>query len=119
MVNKTEIIEKLKRNQGIKDDSQDELLNDIIDDAIAHYMAIASRLEGSRVIEVPEDHAFMITDVASRRYVRRGSEGMNSESVDGYQATYSEAERDFSAYIDLLEDRYSEGRENEGRVTFY
>lgn len=120
-VNKSEVLEKLKRRHSIIDENQDDVLNDIIDDTISHYLAIANQLSGETKEEVPERHTFIITDVASKRYVRRGSEGMEVERVDQYQAQYSSPVSDFDEYMLILENEYmpNEDSEKKGKVTFY
>lgn len=119
MIDREALKEKLKRRHGILDDLQDDLLDDIIEDTMMHYLAIANRLSDDAVDTVPIRHSFIIADVASIRYIRRGSEGMEIERVDGYQATYKPSESDFSAYYDILDSEYSSDSENSGRLTFY
>lgn len=117
-VNNSEVLEKLKRRHGVIDDEQDKKLNDAIDDAIAHYLAIASDLSNESKEEVPEKHTFMITNVASKYYVRSGSEGMTSERVDQYQAQYSDDY--YAEYMSLLESEYASVEDlGKGKVTFY
>lgn len=88
-------LDKLKRRLGITDEAQDELLLDLISDAEAYFKAF------TRSIDVPQAYKFIIREVALKLYNRKGSEGMESESVDGYSVKY--ASDLFSDYLELLE----------------
>ncbi|UPQ86424.1 phage head-tail connector protein [Ignavigranum ruoffiae] len=87
-------IDKIKRRLGIKDTLQDDLLGDLIEDAEAQFLAIT----GAEA--VLSKYSFIITDVVCMRYARKGSEGVKSESVDGYSVTYDTD--DFNSYMWLL-----------------
>lgn len=101
-INEIKVLEKLKRRHGIVDALQDELLEDIIEDTMAHYLAIAGEVAGVAVEAIPVDHSFIIVDVASKRYIRRGSEGLTIERVDQYQAQYEEPSKDFAEYMSII-----------------
>lgn len=119
MISESDLKNKLKRKHGISGNEQDELIEDILSDTIDHYLAIVNQLSDQAITTVPQKHSFIISDVASIRYVRRGSEGMEVERVDGYQAHYQSAKHDFDSYLGIMEKEYkSNGRES-GRVTFY
>ena len=66
-----------------------------------------SRLEQSllEVVEIPEELEYILTECAIARFNRIGSEGMESESMDGHTAKYvdkdlSDYEHAIQAYID-------------------
>lgn len=120
-INKLEILEKLKRRHGIVGNLQDELLTDFIDDTVDHYLAIASDLAGVVKEQVPSGHSFIITDVASKRYIRRGSEGLTIERVDQYLAQYEEPTKDFAEYLSIMQNMYEDKKDagDKGRVVFY
>ena len=68
-----------------------------------------SRLEQSllEVIEIPEELEYVLTECTIARYNRIGSEGMESESMDGHSAKYvdrdlSDYEGEIQSYIDSL-----------------
>ncbi|MDK7187931.1 phage head-tail connector protein [Facklamia hominis] len=88
-------LDKLKRRLGITDDLQDTLLTDLYEDAESYFKALTG------ASEVASTYAFIIREVALKLYNRKGSEGMASESVDGYSVSY--ASDLFSDYMDLLE----------------
>ena len=87
-------LDRIKRRLGIVDALQDDLINDLIDDAHAQFMAIT---DADMVLP---KYNFIISEVVILRYNRKGSEGMKSESVDGYSVTYETD--DFNAYMWLL-----------------
>lgn len=92
------LIKKLKRRLGIEetDTQEDALLTDIIEDAQAHFKALTG------VTDIEPKFDFIILDVADMRYNRKGSVGMQSESVDGYSVTWKDAESDFKPYWSIL-----------------
>lgn len=107
-------LDKLKRRLGIDpdDNSQDELLEDLYEDAEQHF----TLLTGAEVIS--EKYTFIIRDVTAIRYNRKGSEGMNSEAVDGYSVSYDTGKHDFAAYISIIESDFELGAARRGRVYF-
>ena len=113
-------LDKIKRRLGIEDAQQDDLLNDLIDDAESHFRLLTKKT-GAEDIIVPA-YDFIIRDVVAMRYNRKGSEGMKSESVDGYSTTYSDAMDDFKPYRDLLERDFnlidSDSYREKGKVKF-
>ena len=108
-------IKKIKRRLGIEDDLQDELIIDLVADASAIFMTI------TKSSFIPGKYTFMIEDVAYKLYNRKGSEGITSESIDGYTAQYSSGLYD--DYMDILVRDFNlddDGSERKaGRVMFY
>lgn len=88
-------LEKIKRRLGIEDNLQDELLTDLIEDTMSHFKVLTG------VDTIEDKYSFIVRDVAVLRYNRKGSEGMSSESVDGYSTSY--IQEDFKQYMDILE----------------
>ena len=120
-INKQEIIGKLKRRHSIVDDEQDDFLEDIIDEVVAYYLAIANDISDKEVEEVPEKHSFIIRGVGSKQFVRRGSEGLEQETVDGYRATY--VQNDFAEYLSFIEALHkpenNEEENGKGKLVFF
>lgn len=116
-INRTEVIERLKRRHSIIDDIQEEFLEDVVDEVTAYYLAIANEVSDKAVTEVPEKHSFIIRGVASKQYTRRGSEGLEEETVDGYKATY--VKNDFSEYQSFILTEYTpESDDKRGKAVF-
>ena len=106
-------LDKLKRRLGISDTTQDDLLNDLLEDAQSYFIAIT----GASTVETR--YEFIINDVTAKLYNRKGSEGMESESVDGYSTSY--AQDLFSDYVGILERDFGLNDEyrQKGRVFLY
>lgn len=88
-------LEDVKTLLGIEGTDRDDLLNLIIQNAERQLLG---RLVVSDVQfqAVPDDLQWIVTEVAVIRYNRIGSEGMSSESVEGYSASYRD--NDFAPY---------------------
>ena len=106
-------LDKLKRRLGISDTTQDDLLNDLLEDAQSYFIAIT----GANAVDTR--YEFIINDVTAKLYNRKGSEGMESESVDGYSTSY--AQDLFSDYMGILERDFGLNDEyrQKGRVFLY
>lgn len=115
------ILLKVKRIQGKQsnDTKEDEALLEIIKDVIKHFKVYVGLSVDANVDDTWD---FIITDVAIKQYNRRGSEGMKSESVDGYSVSYDESIDDFAKYVAILRgvfDLPSEGVARKGRMWYY
>lgn len=107
-------LDKLKRRLGIElsETDQDELLIDLWEDAEQHFKL----LSGANTID--EKYTFIIRDVTAIRYNRKGSEGMNSESVDGYSASYDTGKHDFDDYLSIIDKDFNLAEARRGKVRF-
>lgn len=115
------ILLKVKRIQGKPgiDTQEDEALLEIIKDVIKHFKVYVGLPVDAKVEDTWD---FIITDVAIKQYNRRGSEGMKSESVDGYSVSYDESIDDFAKFSALLRGAFdlpSEGVARKGRMWYY
>lgn len=106
-------IYNLKKRLGIHHLNEDDRIEVVVDDAIDHFKLLTG------ADEVEKKYHFIIRDVAAARYARKGSEGMSSESVDGYSANYIHA--DFEPYMDLLDRDFhlSKDTARKGRVMYW
>lgn len=93
------MLDKLKRRLNIADDEQDQLLQDLLVDAKAHFLLLTKEQS------VGPQFEFIIVDVAAARYNRKGSEGLAKEVVDGYTSEY--IHHDFEPYIELLDGYFN------------
>lgn len=89
---------KIKRRLGIAPDDtkEDGLLADLVDDAESYFKT----LTGS--VEISPKYNFMIENVVYKLYGRKGSEGVTSETVDGYAVTYEDWDNLFKPYMAIL-----------------
>ncbi|CYY87980.1 phage head-tail connector protein [Streptococcus suis] len=89
---------KIKRRLGIPadDTAEDALLEDLIEDAESYFKLLTT----SSVVD--SKYHFMIENVVYKLYGRKGSEGVTSETVDGYSVTYQEWDNLFKPYMAIL-----------------
>lgn len=115
------ILKKIKKIRGIPDadTTEDEAILEIVEDVMKHFKAYV----GLKMSEgVSDDWSFIISDVVFKQYNRRGSEGMRSESVDGYSVNYEESENDFKKFDPILRQHFEmpvKGIARKGRIWFY
>ena len=107
---------KIKRRLGIAQDdtAENDLLADLVDDAESYFKT----LTGS--VEIDSKYNFMIENVVYKLYGRKGSEGVTSETVDGYSVTYQEWDNLFKPYMAILNKDFGlDGSQRQkGKVTF-
>lgn len=91
-------LERIKRRLGIDetDDHEDNLLEDLVNDAESYFKG----LTGSATVD--PKYNFMIENVVYKLYGRKGSEGVTSETVDGYSVTYQDWDNLFKPYMAIL-----------------
>ena len=107
---------KIKRRLGIAQDdtAENDLLADLVDDAESYFKT----LTGS--VEIGSKYNFMIENVVYKLYGRKGSEGVTSETVDGYSVTYQDWDNLFKPYMAILNKDFGlDGSlRQKGKVTF-
>lgn len=107
---------KIKRRLGIAQDdtAENDLLADLVDDAESYFKT----LTGSA--EIGSKYNFMIENVVYKLYGRKGSEGVTSETVDGYSVTYQDWDNLFKPYMAILNKDFGlDGSQRQkGKVTF-
>ena len=106
---------KIKRRLGIAQDdtAENDLLADLVDDAESYFKT----LTGS--VEIGSKYNFMIENVVYKLYGRKGSEGVTSETVDGYSVTYQDWDNLFKPYMAILNKDFGlDGSQRQkGKVT--
>ena len=107
---------KIKRRLGIAQDdtAENDLLADLVDDADSYFKT----LTGS--VDIDSKYNFMIENVVYKLYGRKGSEGVTSETVDGYSVTYQDWDNLFKPYMAILNKDFGlDGSQRQkGKVTF-
>ena len=107
---------KIKRRLGIAQDdtAENDLLADLVDDAESYFKT----LTGS--VDIDSKYNFMIENVVYKLYGRKGSEGVTSETVDGYSVTYQDWDNLFKPYMAILNKDFGlDGSlRQKGKVTF-
>lgn len=89
------ILDNLKLKLSITDDSQDDLLELLFNDAY-NYMMIY--FDG----EVPIELQFVMENVTVKRYRRLGAEGISIEKIDVLSTTYESGD-DFTEYLNIMQ----------------
>ena len=91
-------LEKIKRRLGIDpaDSKENDLLQDLVDDAKSYFKSLTG------TTEIDQKYNFMIENVVYKLYGRKGSEGVTSETVDGYSVTYQDWDNLFKPYMAIL-----------------
>lgn len=112
----TQRLNKIKRRLGITPDDtkEDDLLSDLVEDAESYFKLLTtSSTVGSK-------YYFMIENVVYKLYGRKGSEGVTSETVDGYSVTYQEWDNLFKPYMAILNKDFGlDGSQRQkGKVMF-
>jgi hypothetical protein len=89
------ILNNLKLKLSITDDSQDDLLELLFNDAY-NYMMIY--FDG----EVPIELQFIMENVTVKRYRKLGAEGISIEKIDVLSTTYESGD-DFTEYLSIMQ----------------
>lgn len=107
---------KIKRRLGIapNDTKENDLLQDLVEDAESYFKSLTG------TTEIDQKYNFMIENVVYKLYGRKGSEGVTSETVDGYSVTYQDWDNLFKPYMAILNKDFGlDGSLREkGRVVF-
>ncbi len=107
---------KIKRRLGIDpaDSKENDLLQDLVDDAESYFKGLTG------ITEIESKYNFMIENVVYKLYGRKGSEGVTSETVDGYSVTYQDWDNLFKPYMAILNKDFGlDGSQRQkGKVMF-
>lgn len=89
---------KIKRRLGIAPDDtkENDLLQDLVEDAESYFKSLTG------TTEIDQKYNFMIENVVYKLYGRKGSEGVTSETLDGYSVTYQDWDNLFKPYMAIL-----------------
>lgn len=99
------ILENVKIKLSITDDSEDDLLELLLNDAY-NYMMIY--FDG----DIPTELQFIMENVAVKKYRRLGAEGISIEKIDVLSTTYESGD-DFAEYIPIM-TKYKENKSGLG-----
>lgn len=110
-LDEAKIIQNVKLDLEITDNLQDELINMLLRRVIKHFKAEYG------VSEIDDAYSFIFEDCVIKRFNRRGSEGAQSESVEGHSVSYYENKNEFLPYDDMLQKAFGQsGQSRPGRV---
>lgn len=108
------MLEKIKRRLGITDNTEDALLNDLIEDSKSYFKGLADTKS------FDEKYNYIIVNVVCKMYQRKGSESVSSESVDGYSVTYESWDDLFKPYRAIIDRDFGDDGSHrvKGKVKF-
>lgn len=110
-LDEAKVIQNIKLDLEITDDLQDKLINMLLRRVIKHFKAEYG------VSEIADAYSFIFEDCVIKRFNRRGSEGAQSESVEGHSVSYYENKNEFLPYDDMLQKAFGQsGQSRPGRV---
>ncbi|MGY0837149.1 phage head-tail connector protein [Aerococcus urinaeequi] len=103
------MLEQVKLLKGISDNTQDELIELIIEDSKARILSYINAYRVDKLPEVPSAIEYILRDVSVMRFNKLNSEGASEDSEEGrtfkWKAGYlTEYEDILARYFDPLED---------------
>lgn len=106
------MIERIKTLLNIEDSQQDDVLDILISNVSSHLKAKLGK-------EIPKSLEFIVEEITIRRFNRIGTEGMQSESVEGHSITFYDLEKEFTPYEDIIDDNKDDNSNGKrGKVMF-
>ncbi|AXF57793.1 phage head-tail adapter protein [Salicibibacter kimchii] len=105
--------EKVKTLIDAEDDRQDDQLEVIVENIESHLIYLLEK------DDVPERLQYIVVEIAVRRYNRIGSEGFQSDSVEGHSITFHDPEKDFEPYQAIIDKETKREDVGRGRVMFF
>jgi len=103
---------RIKTLLGIEDTLQDDVLDILIENVTSHLKSLLGK-------DVPEHLEYIIEEITIRRYNRLGTEGMQSESVEGHSITFYDLNKEFDPYLTIIEhEKGDDDIARRGRVMF-
>lgn len=110
-LDEAKIIQNIKLDLEITDNLQDKLINMLLRRVIKHFKAEYG------APEIDDAYSFIFEDCVIKRFNRRGSEGAQSESVEGHSVSYYDNKNEFLPYDDMLQKAFGQsGQSRPGRV---
>lgn len=89
-IDKTEILKEIKLLKGVSDTAQDDLLNLTIKESIERILAFINRYSETSITEIPNNAAYIVRDVAVKRFNKLNSEGTKADSEEGRAFTWED-----------------------------
>ena len=111
-IDKTEILKEVKLLKGVSDTAQDDLLNLTIKESIERILAFVNRYSETSITEIPNNAAYIVRDVAVKRFNKLNSEGAKADSEEGRAFTWEDnylSEDDKQVLISLATKKRARG----------
>ncbi len=107
-----EILKEIKLLKGVSDIAQDDLLNLTIKESIERILAFINRYSETSITEIPNNAAYIVRDVAVKRFNKLNSEGTKADSEEGRAFTWEDnylSEDDKQVLISLATKKRARG----------
>ncbi|KXT79586.1 Phage protein [Streptococcus oralis] len=111
-IDTNEILKEIKLLKGVSDTAQDDLLNLTIKESMERILAFVNRYSETSITEIPNNAAYIVRDVAIKRFNKLNSEGAKADSEEGRSFTWDDdylTEDDRQALISLATKRQARG----------
>lgn len=111
-IDTNEILKEIKLLKGVSDTAQDDLLNLTIKESIERILAFINRYSETSITEIPNNAAYIVRDVAVKRFNKLNSEGAKADSEEGRAFTWEDnylSEDDKQVLISLATRRRARG----------
>nr|DAL00100.1 MAG TPA: PORTAL PROTEIN, 15 PROTEIN, HEAD PROTEIN, VIRAL INFECTION, TAILED.2A [Caudoviricetes sp.]DAL03842.1 MAG TPA: PORTAL PROTEIN, 15 PROTEIN, HEAD PROTEIN, VIRAL INFECTION, TAILED.2A [Caudoviricetes sp.]DAX18930.1 MAG TPA: PORTAL PROTEIN, 15 PROTEIN, HEAD PROTEIN, VIRAL INFECTION, TAILED.2A [Bacteriophage sp.] len=89
-IDKSEILKEIKLLKGVSDNAQDDLLNLTIKESTERILAFVNRYSETSITEIPNNAAYIVRDVAVKRFNKLNSEGTKADSEEGRAFTWED-----------------------------
>ena len=111
-IDTNEILKEIKLLKGVSDTAQDDLLNLTIKESTERILAFINRYSETSITEIPNNAAYIVRDVAVKRFNKLNSEGAKADSEEGRAFTWEDnylSEDDKQVLISLATKRRARG----------
>ena len=111
-IDTNEILKEIKLLKGVSDTAQDDLLNLTIKESIERILAFINRYSETSITEIPNNAAYIVRDVAVKRFNKLNSEGTKADSEEGRAFTWEDnylSEDDKQVLISLATKKRARG----------
>ena len=111
-IDTNEILKEIKLLKGVSDNVQDDLLNLTIKESTERILAFVNRYSETSITEIPSNAAYIVRDVAVKRFNKLNSEGAKADSEEGRAFTWEDnylSEDDKQVLISLATKRRARG----------
>nr|DAY34627.1 MAG TPA: PORTAL PROTEIN, 15 PROTEIN, HEAD PROTEIN, VIRAL INFECTION, TAILED.2A [Caudoviricetes sp.] len=111
-IDKTEILKEVKLLKGVSDNAQDDLLDLTIKESTERILAFVNRYSETSITEIPDNAAYIVRDVAIKRFNKLNSEGAKADSEEGRAFTWEDSylsEDDKQVLISLATKKRARG----------
>ena len=111
-IDTNEILKEIKLLKGVSDTAQDDLLNLTIKESTERILAFVNRYSETSITEIPNNAAYIVRDVAIKRFNKLNSEGAKADSEEGRTFTWEDSylsEDDKQTLISLATKRQARG----------